>query len=127
MSEAFDNGRELKVEMISGEKIVAMSPAFSNHNRVKGNIYAMFDRYLREKPCLPFADGENWIVEPDKKEIEIYSLSNGVYVLNDLYRIPSEHEPPDIKDKEPGSFPDLTFADFTIDLNEVFANVIKWD
>ena len=49
---------EIWEELIDG-KIVAMSPAASNHNRISGNIHAIFWTYLKDKPCEPFPDGEN--------------------------------------------------------------------
>ena len=44
-------------ELING-KLVAMSPAATNHNRIAGNIFAMFHQYLKGKQCVPFGDGE---------------------------------------------------------------------
>ena len=44
-------------ELIDG-KIVAMSPAATNHNRISGNIYHLFRTYLKGKNCKPFPDGE---------------------------------------------------------------------
>ena len=49
---------EIWEELIDGT-IVAMSPAASNHNRISGNIHAIFWTYLKDKPCEPFPDGEN--------------------------------------------------------------------
>ena len=48
---------EYRKELIGG-KIVAMSPAASNHNRIAGNIFGIFWSYLRGKPCVPYGDGE---------------------------------------------------------------------
>lgn len=48
---------EFREELINGE-IVAMSPAASNHNRIGGNIYYLFRKYLEGKLCEPFGDGE---------------------------------------------------------------------
>ncbi len=45
-------------ELIDGE-VVAMSPAATNHNRISGKIYNIFENYLEGKPCEPFPDGEN--------------------------------------------------------------------
>lgn len=44
-------------ELIGGEW-VAMAPATTNHNRVKGNIYAMFWNYLQGRECEVLPDGE---------------------------------------------------------------------
>ena len=57
--------REGREELING-KIVAMSPAATNHNRVAGNIFLLFGSYLRGKPCIPFGDGEKvFLTETD--------------------------------------------------------------
>lgn len=48
---------EWKEELIGG-RIVAMSPAATNHNRIAGNIYRIFANYLDEKNCVPFGDNE---------------------------------------------------------------------
>ena len=55
MSEAYR--MDWKEELIGG-KTVAMSPAATNHNRIKGNIFGTFWTYLQGKPCEPFGDGE---------------------------------------------------------------------
>ena len=62
--------REGREELING-KIVAMSPAATNHNRVAGNIFNAFHNYLKGKTCEAFGDGadvyltENDTVIPD--------------------------------------------------------------
>ena len=48
---------ERREELISG-KVVAMSPAATNHNRISENIYFLFRQYLKGKTCVPFGDGE---------------------------------------------------------------------
>lgn len=78
-------------ELING-KVVAMSPAASNHNRIAGDIYGIFWSYLRGKKCEPFGDGEAVyltevdhfipdfmvVCDPDKVK------SNGVHGAPDL-------------------------------------------
>lgn len=44
-------------ELIDG-KVVSMSPAATNHNRISGNIYYLFRTYLKGKLCKPFPDSE---------------------------------------------------------------------
>ena len=44
-------------ELIDG-KLVAMSPAVTNHNRIKRNISTIFDVYLENHPCEVLPDGE---------------------------------------------------------------------
>lgn len=48
---------DVREELVDG-RLVAMSPAATNHNRIAGNIYGIFWNYLRGKPCVPFGDGE---------------------------------------------------------------------
>ena len=82
---------DCREELING-KVVAMSPAATNHNRVAGNIFLLFGSYLRGKPCIPFGDGEKVfltetdhfvpdfmvVCDPDKVK------SNGVHGAPDL-------------------------------------------
>ncbi len=44
---------ELKHELIEGN-VVAMAGASKNHQRISGNFYAEFNRYLKKSPCEPF-------------------------------------------------------------------------
>lgn len=48
---------EFREELING-KIVAMSPAATNHNLISGNVYHLFRNFLKGKKCVPFGDGE---------------------------------------------------------------------
>lgn len=48
---------DFREELIGG-KLVAMSPAATNHNFIAGNIYHIFRSYLKGKKCIPFGDGE---------------------------------------------------------------------
>lgn len=50
--------QEIKKEELIDGKIVAMSPASTNHNRISGNIYHIFSNYLYGKTCVPFGDNE---------------------------------------------------------------------
>lgn len=82
---------DCREELING-KVVAMSPAASNHNRIAGNIYFLFRKYLKGKVCEPFGDGEAVyltevdhfipdfmvVCDPDKVK------SNGVHGAPDL-------------------------------------------
>ena len=82
---------DCREELING-KVVAMSPAASNHNRIAGDIYGIFWSYLRRKKCEPFGDGEAVyltevdhfipdfmvVCDPDKVK------SNGVHGAPDL-------------------------------------------
>lgn len=58
MSDNLAYQEELRQELIGG-KIVAMSPAATNHNRISRNISRIFGNYLFGRPCEPFGDGES--------------------------------------------------------------------
>lgn len=49
---------EWRKELIGG-KVVMMSPAATNHNRIAENIDFLFRTYLKGKKCVPFGDGYN--------------------------------------------------------------------
>ena len=82
---------DCREELING-KVVAMSPAASNHNRIAGDIYGIFWYYLRGKKCEPFGDGEavyltevdhfipDFMVVCDPEKVK----SNGVHGAPDL-------------------------------------------
>lgn len=56
---------EPRLELIDG-KVRAMSPAFSDHNRVAGNIFGLFWQYLLGKRCVPFGDNQKvFLTEKD--------------------------------------------------------------
>lgn len=58
---------EWREEIIGGE-VVMMSPAISNHNRVKFNISRKFGDYLEGKTCEFLPDGEGLILAEDVDE-----------------------------------------------------------
>ena len=45
-------------EELIGGKVVAMSPASTNHNRIALKIAVLFENYLKGRTCIPFGDGE---------------------------------------------------------------------
>lgn len=49
--------RDFQEELIGG-RLIAMSPAATNHNIISGNIYHIFKSYLKGRRCIPFGDGE---------------------------------------------------------------------
>ncbi len=61
MSEAYEI--DWKEELIGG-KVVAMSPATSNHNHIARNILGIFWAYLRGKTCVPYGDNEAVFLTP---------------------------------------------------------------
>ena len=50
--------QDFQREELIGGKIVAMSPAATNHNRIALKIAVLFENYLKGKTCIPFGDGE---------------------------------------------------------------------
>ena len=89
MSEAYKT--DWKEEQING-KVVAMSPAASNHNRISGNLYHIFSNYLRGKTCVPYGDNEAVYLTPEDTFIPDFMIvcdrskikHNGVYGPPDL-------------------------------------------
>lgn len=69
---------------------------------------------------------EYWLVDVDKRTIEVYELVDGRYELVNLYGVfptySEEEKTPDIKTK----FQSLIFPDLTIDLDKVFAKMIAY-
>lgn len=57
MDENLAYQRPLQEELIGG-KVVLMSPAATNHNRIAFKIALIFGKYLEGKKCIPFGDGE---------------------------------------------------------------------
>ncbi len=57
MDENLAYQEERREELIGG-KVVMMSPAATNHNRISDNIHGIFWSSLRGKKCIPFGDGE---------------------------------------------------------------------
>ena len=64
---------ERREELIGG-KVVMMAPTSSNHNRIAGNIYYIFRRYLNGKKCEPFADGENVYLTDDDHFVDDFMV-----------------------------------------------------
>lgn len=57
MSENLAYRDSFREELIGG-KIVMMSPASTNHNRIALKIAVLFANYLKGRTCVPFGDGE---------------------------------------------------------------------
>ena len=51
-------------EELIGGKLVAMSPAATNHNRIAENIDFIFRSYLKGKKCVPLGDGYKVFLSP---------------------------------------------------------------
>ncbi len=50
--------QDARQEELIGGKVVMMSPAATDHNRIARNIFGIFWEYLKGKTCEPFGDGE---------------------------------------------------------------------
>ena len=53
-------------ELIDGQ-IVERSSDFTDHNRIKGNIFSLFHHYLKGRSCEPFDDGEDVYLTPEDR------------------------------------------------------------
>ena len=89
MSEAYR--MDWKEELIDS-KVVAMSPASNNHNRIAGNIYFLFRTYLKGKTCVPYGDNETVFLTPKDKFVPDFMIVcdcskikfNGIHGAPDL-------------------------------------------
>ena len=79
-------------EVIDG-KIMMMSPASLNHNRVVGNIFSLFNHYLKGRTCEAFSDG-----------VALYLTDNGDYYIPDVMVV---CDPGKVKDDGVHGAPDL--------------------
>lgn len=78
-------------ELLNG-KIVMMSSASINHNRVAGNIYHIFRNYLKGKACEAFSDGVDVYLSDDDRVIP-----DALIVCNkDIIRPDGIHGAPDL-------------------------------
>ena len=79
-------------EELIGGKLVMMSPASTNHNRLVRNIVGLFDRHLRGRSCEAFTDGEIvYLTEEDHFIPDVMVIcdpdkvrSDGIYGAPDL-------------------------------------------
>lgn len=71
-------------ELINGQ-IVLMSPSpFANHFYAAGNIYSIFQHYLKGKSCIPFQDGfELYLTDKDHFRPDMMVVCNPDIIKND--------------------------------------------
>lgn len=83
---------ERREELIGGEAVMmAPSPAW-NHMSVAGNIYTIFNNYLRGKKCTPIQDGFDLFLDDENHFVPDFMVvcdpdkikQNGVYGAPDL-------------------------------------------
>ena len=83
---------EPETEIIGGKVIMMASPSL-NHSFVAGNIYAIFNDYLRGKPCAPIQDSATVFLEEGKEE---YKPDMMVVCDPDKLRKDGVHGAPDL-------------------------------
>ena len=83
---------EPETEIIGGKVVMMASPAL-NHSFVAGNIYAIFNDYLRGKPCAPIQDSATVFLEEGKEE---YKPDMMVVCDPDKLRKDGVHGAPDL-------------------------------
>ena len=88
---------------------------------------AKYDRGDKKDIYQKIGVKEYWIIEPDKKSIEVYILKDSVYLLDDIYRIPEDDEPDEDKKNAITSFYVRTFPDMAVNLEDIFEYVNSWD
>jgi len=115
---------DAKVEVIDNVKM--MSPPAFSMVEVLSPKTAKLDRGRKKDLYQQNDVKEYWIIEPDKKEIEVYLLKDGVYDLDNIYRI-SDPETDDDPEGAVMSFSVSTFPDLVVNLEEIFEYVNLWE
>ena len=69
---------------------------------------------------------EYWLIDPDVKTIEIYLLKDGVYSLDEIYRVPNADYDGDMEDLKT-SFTVNLFPNLVVSLDDVFEYVNLWE
>ena len=88
---------------------------------------ALYDRGIKKDLYQESGVKEYWIIEPDKKSIEVYLLKDGVFDLDAIYRIPADYEPDEDKKKAIAAFSVNLFPDMIVNLEDVFEYVNMWE
>jgi len=70
---------------------------------------------------------EYWIIEPNNKSIEVYLLKDGIYKLDDIYRIPDDDEQREEKENSKTAFSVNLFPDMSVRLEDIFEYVNTWE
>ena len=88
---------------------------------------AKYDR--GEKKDLYQINGvkEYWIIEPNNKSIEVYLLKDGIYKLDEIYRIPEDEESNEDKENVKTSFSVNLFPDMIVNIDDIFEYVNTWE
>ena len=88
---------------------------------------AKYDRGVKKDIYEKYGVREYWIVNPSAKSIEVYHLTNGSFVLDNVYTACSDAEWDDMTEEEREkvqlSLKVSLYDDFLIDVNEVFEDI----
>ena len=87
----------------------------------------IYDRGVKKNIYQKLGVKEYWIIDPDKKIIEIYMLKDGIYDLDTVYRIPDEEEPEKDRENAITSFFVNSFPDMNVNLEDIFEYVNSWE
>ena len=87
----------------------------------------LYDRGIKKNLYQKSGVKEYWLIEPDKKSVEVYILKDGIYELDAIYRIPADYEPDEDKEKAITTFSVNLFPDMIVNLAEIFEYVNEWE
>ena len=88
---------------------------------------AKYDRGDKKDIYQEIGVSEYWIIDPDKRSIEVYLLRDGVYRLDEIYRMPDDDEHDKEKINAITSFYVKTFPDMYVNLEDIFEYVNSWN
>lgn len=84
------------------------------------------DRFEKKALYERMGVGHYWLIDPRNKNIEIYNLMDGLYILEDVYADYEEYEIEKMSEEQKSSivkeFTTAAFEELTIDIKEVFAD-----
>ena len=87
----------------------------------------IYDRGAKKNIYQKLGVIEYWIIDPDKKIIEVYILTDSVYGLDAVYRIPGDDEPEKDRKNAITSFFVNSFPDMSVNLEDIFEYVNSWE
>ena len=87
----------------------------------------LYDRGVKKDLYQAIGVKEYWIIDPDKKIIEVYLLKGGIYNLDAVYRIPEDDESDKDKEKAITTFFVNSFSDMSVNLEDIFEYVNSWE
>ena len=85
------------------------------------------DKVVKKKAYEKHGVKEYWIVDTSRKSIEVFILTDGKFVADNVYIIYTQPEIEDMTDEEKAAivyeFKASLFDDFTIDIREIFEDI----